>query len=91
LTKQIAGDLLPAFIFDRVKVRAQIGNSKQPTGILPLLIESGCNLDWMKNAFCQIFGIQDKSFLNRFIRTGVYRFIHEYPKGYETINGYYLP
>jgi asparagine synthetase B (glutamine-hydrolysing) len=73
LARAVAGDLLPGFIFDRVKVRAQIGSSTQPTGILPLLIQRGNHAGWLRAAFCRLFNIDDESFLNRFIRAGRYR------------------
>jgi hypothetical protein len=88
LVKEIAGDLLPSFVFARGKVRAQIGNSKQPTGILPVLVDSGRDSQWMKRAFCQLFGIQDENFLNRFIRAGLYHFIHGFPKDKRSVDGY---
>ena len=48
LSRRIAGDLLPGFVFDRIKVRAQIGNSAQPTGILPVLLEHGYDATWLR-------------------------------------------
>ena len=79
LVRAIAGDILPPFIFDRVKVRAQIGNSKEPTGILPVLVEGGCDSKWLRSAFCELFKIKEEKFLQRFIRVGRYRFISEFP------------
>jgi asparagine synthetase B (glutamine-hydrolysing) len=73
LAKEIAGDLLPDFIFDRVKVRAQIGTSAQPTGILPVLLLHGYDTDRLRRTFCRLFQIEDETLLNRFIRVGRYR------------------
>jgi len=88
--KKVAGDLLPPFIFERGKVRAQIGTSGEPDGILPILVDSGHDAKWMRSTFCRIFGLQEEGFLNRFIRAGLYRFLWEYPKGRIGTNGYYM-
>jgi len=90
LVKKLAGDLLPEFIFHRGKVRAQIGTSHEPTGILPVLVDSGRDTKWMRSKFCHVFGIREEAFLNRFIRAGLYRFLWEYPKGRIGTNGYYI-
>jgi hypothetical protein len=88
LARAIAGDLLPDFLFDRVKVRAQIGSSAQPTGILPLLVARGCHEGWLRDAFCRVFGVGDVAFLNRFIRAGRYRFVNPFTGPRSRINGY---
>ena len=88
LVKAIAGDLLPAWIFERSKVRAQIGSAKEPVGILPLLHEAGYDAKWLQQAFCRLFGIEDVSFLNGFIWRGRYRFATEFPRG-GARNGYF--
>jgi len=75
ISRRIAGDLLPGFVFDRIKVRAQIGNSTEPTGILPVLLEHGYDASWLRLAFCRIFGIPDDKGLHAFIRGGRYRVI----------------
>lgn len=79
LVREIAGDLLPSFLFDRPKVRAQIGTSGVPTGILPVLIDSGRDSAWLKSRFCRLFGIKDERFLNCLIRAGLYRFMDRFP------------
>jgi hypothetical protein len=88
LSRQIAGDLVPGFVFDRVKVRAQIGSSTEPTGILPVLIGHGFDGQWLRRTFCRIFGIQRETFLNGFIRAGRYRVIDRDLAGRPLINGY---
>jgi hypothetical protein len=76
ISRRIAGDLLPGFVFDRIKVRAQIGNSTQPTGILPVLLQHGYDASWLRRAFCRIFGIRHEAALDGFIRAGRYRVIN---------------
>ncbi|HEX2713218.1 MAG TPA: asparagine synthase-related protein [Candidatus Acidoferrales bacterium] len=88
LAKAIAGDLLPDFVFDRVKVRAQIGSSIQPTGILPVLIGNGYDSRRLRRDFCRLFMIGDETFLDTFIRAGRYRFLSRFPEEGLWINGY---
>ena len=80
LVETIAGDLLPAFIRERRKVRAQIGTSGQPTGILPTLVDSGRDSSWLKTAWRQHFGTGDIRRQNLFIRDGIYRFAKAFPR-----------
>lgn len=89
LVRAVAGDLLPPFIFERKKVRAQIGNSKKPSGILPVLLESGRNSAWLKKTFCERFAIKDSVFLNRFILMGLYRFMSDFPEERNPQCGFY--
>jgi asparagine synthetase B (glutamine-hydrolysing) len=81
LMKAIAEDLLPAWIFERPKVRAQIGSADEPIGILPVLHDAGYDAKWLKDRFCQLFGIENASFLNLFIRSGQYRYAADFPAG----------
>jgi asparagine synthetase B (glutamine-hydrolysing) len=87
LAKAMAGDLLPGFVFDRAKVRAQIGSSAQPTGILPVLLRHGRDAASLRRTFCDIFKIQDETFLSRFIRAGRYRSMNR-SGSRSLINGY---
>jgi len=79
LARAIAGDLLPDRIFARSKVRAQIGTSGEVTGILPVLLESGYDADWLRLTFRQAFGIDNDAFLSTFIHGGVYRSLPMFP------------
>jgi asparagine synthetase B (glutamine-hydrolysing) len=87
--KQVAGDLVPGFIFDRVKVRAQMGSSVEAPGILPVLIQTGYDTARLRSVFCRIFRIENPAALNRFVRAGRYRTInHGSGKRPVIINGY---
>jgi asparagine synthetase B (glutamine-hydrolysing) len=88
LARAVAGDRLPAFVLDRVKVRAQIGSALEPTGILPLLIRRGYDLPWLRRSFARLFMIENEAFLDSFIRAGRYRGLHRLPEGRSVINGY---
>jgi len=87
--KQIAGDVLPGFVFDRAKVRAQMGSTAEAPGILPVLIQTGYDAARLKSVFCRIFKIRDPAALNRFVRAGRYRTInHGTGQRPVIINGY---
>jgi hypothetical protein len=88
LVRKIAGDLLPPFLFDRPKVRAQVGDSTANTGILPLLIQRGHGADWLRRAFCRLFDIDAVTFLDRFIRGGRYRTVSPFRNPRLVTNGY---
>jgi asparagine synthetase B (glutamine-hydrolysing) len=88
LAQKIAGELLPAFLFNRPKVRAQVGDSTAHTGILPLLIERGHGANWLRRAFCRLFNIEYEAFLDRFIRGGRYRSVRPFSNPRLVINGY---
>jgi asparagine synthetase B (glutamine-hydrolysing) len=81
LMRAIAGDLLPAWIFERGKVRAQIGSAKEPVGILPLMHEAGYDAGWLQTRFAQIAGVENASSLKDFIRSGRYRSTTMFPAG----------
>ena len=88
LVQRIAGDLLPPFLFERPKVRAQIGSSSSPGGILPVLAAHGYDGPGLKRAFCRVFGIEDESILSRFIRAGRYRAVSRLSDARSLVNGY---
>lgn len=90
LVREVAGDILPTFILERKKVRAQIGTSQQPTGILPILVDSGRDSIWLAREWRRLMGIDDEAFLGRFIRIGIYRVAPaNYLAGRNVKNGYY--
>jgi asparagine synthetase B (glutamine-hydrolysing) len=88
LAREIGGDLLPSFVLERTKVRAQIGSSTQLAGVLPVLIRRGYDSAWLRNAFCHLFKVKEETFLNQFIRAGRYRFISEFPNRTRKVDGY---
>ena len=88
LARQTAADLLPAFLFDRPKVRAQMGDSTAHTGILPQLIQRGHDAGWLRRTFCRLFNIEHEAFLDRFMRGGRYRSVRTSPLSRLVINGY---
>jgi hypothetical protein len=89
LVKAVAGDLLPSFILERRKVRAQIGNAQRMSGILPLLVDSGRDSAWLRRRFCELFHVSDEGFLSRFLAMGMYRFLGEFPRRVLKPSGFY--
>jgi len=87
--KRVAGDLVPGFVFDRVKVRAQMGSSVEAPGILPVLIQTGYDAARLRSVFCRIFRIENPAALNQFVRAGRYRTVnHGSGQRPVIINGY---
>jgi hypothetical protein len=89
LVQEIAGDLLPSFLLGRQKVRAQIGNSAEPAGILPYFIDQGWNQPWLKKTLANRFGLADEQNLDRFIRGGMYRWSSRFPNSRKVCNGFF--
>jgi asparagine synthetase B (glutamine-hydrolysing) len=88
LVRKVARNLLPDFVFNRPKVRAQVGDATAHTGILPLLIQRGHDAAWLRRAFSRLFNIESIAFLDRFIRGGRYRSVRPFPQPRLVINGY---
>jgi asparagine synthetase B (glutamine-hydrolysing) len=87
LVKEVADDLVPSFIQERKKVRAQIGTSGEPTGILPVLLEAGRDARWLREAWRRLHDVDDARHMDRFIRAGVYRMATVFPS---EVRGEYL-
>lgn len=80
LARLVMGDLIPSFIYERPKVRAQVGGSKKVGGTLAALVDRGIDAAALERRFCQLFGFDGRE-LKRWIRAGVYRFTATYPAG----------
>jgi asparagine synthetase B (glutamine-hydrolysing) len=79
LARLVMGDLIPSFIYDRPKVRAQVGGSRKVGGTLAALIDRGIDGPALERRFCEIYGF-DPAGLKRWMRAGVYRFTTSYPE-----------
>jgi asparagine synthetase B (glutamine-hydrolysing) len=66
------GDLLPDYVYRRVKVRAQVGSSQQDHGVLGLCVDNGIDALYLRNRFAYIHRVTAAA-LDRFIRGGTYR------------------
>ncbi|CAM2011447.1 asparagine synthase-related protein [Acanthopleuribacter pedis] len=72
LVRQVMGDLIPAAIYARPKVRAQVGNDQQQGGTLAAMVARGINGDHLKERFAAQLNCAP-AFLDSFLRAGIYR------------------
>ncbi|MEL7371223.1 MAG: asparagine synthase-related protein [Myxococcota bacterium] len=79
LYKEAFGDRIPAHVYDRPKVRAQVGAANVPGGTLGLLVNRGIDSKALAQRFCELHGLQTTD-LMRWIRAGRYRFTSSYPQ-----------
>lgn len=82
LVLRVMGDRIPAPIYDRPKVRAQVGSGQKVGGTLAAMIEAGLDADALVARFAHLFGIRAADAAKEaraFIRGGLYRFTHAYP------------
>jgi asparagine synthetase B (glutamine-hydrolysing) len=79
LARLVMGDLVPSFIYERPKVRAQVGGSNEVGGTLAALVDRGIDGPELERRFCRLTGFAPAD-LKRWIRAGVYRFTNTYPE-----------
>ncbi|CAM2064427.1 Asparagine synthetase domain-containing protein [Sulfidibacter corallicola] len=72
LARAVMGDRIPAEIYDRPKVRAQIGDSTQVGGTLAALVDRGVVGDDLHRRFCELFHTEPTA-VDRLIHAGRYR------------------
>jgi hypothetical protein len=72
------GDRIPAEIYARPKVRAQVGGSKEVGGTLAAMIDAGLSGDRLRHRFAELFSATTDS-TSRLIQAGFYRFANAYP------------
>lgn len=77
LGRRIFGDLVPSYVYDRPKVRAQAA-SEDVGGTLGLLADRGIHGQALQERFAQVLGVQPAQ-LRTFIRAGLYRYTTTYP------------
>jgi asparagine synthetase B (glutamine-hydrolysing) len=85
LMRAVAGDVLPAQVFERRKVRAQIGDAEVVAGVLPVLAARGLSQDRLRDLFCEALRVPGPAALRDFVRTGVYRWPRVLPD--KPVNG----
>jgi hypothetical protein len=86
--RALAGSRLPAAFYERRKARAQIGDSEVKSGILPLLVDSGRDAQWLERLASKLFDAPNQQLLRNFIRAGVYRSCPRFPERRCGQNGY---
>lgn len=78
LVKKIMGGKIPAEIYARPKVRAQVGGSKKVGGTLAAMVDAGLTGDRLRHRFAELFDCTPDS-ISRLIQAGFYRFSNAYP------------
>lgn len=76
--KKVMGDRIPAYIYDRRKVRAQVGSENEVDGTLAVMVRHGFDARQLMMRFAELFSV-DAYYLKNFIRAGFYRFTSQYP------------
>lgn len=71
LVREIVGDALPRYIYERPKVRAQIGG--ESGGVLAACVDNGIDQNWLRSRFAVLHAVDDPAALGRFLRAGRYR------------------
>jgi asparagine synthetase B (glutamine-hydrolysing) len=78
LVRAVMGNAIPAYVYDRPKVRAQVGGAGEVRGTLAALVDRGIDAAWLERRFCELFELE-RSQLRSAIRAGMYRFPTIYP------------
>lgn len=72
LARRLFGDAIPSYVYDRPKIRAQVGDLDTGRGVLALCSDRGVDQEWLVRRFCRLHDTEPES-LRRFIRVGRYR------------------
>jgi asparagine synthetase B (glutamine-hydrolysing) len=72
LCRAVFGDLIPAYVYSRPKVRAQLGSADGGGGVLGACVDRGIDGLWLQRRFAELHGVDDLALLARFIRAGRY-------------------
>jgi asparagine synthetase B (glutamine-hydrolysing) len=73
LVKEIVGSALPDYIYERPKVRAQVGGTDEGAGVLGACVDRGIDAAYLRRRFAELHSITGNDSLERFIRAGRYR------------------
>jgi asparagine synthetase B (glutamine-hydrolysing) len=79
LGRLVMGDRVPAYIYDRPKVRAQSASPDQTGGTLAALVDQGIDAAELERRFCRLMDLEPRA-LRSWIRAGYYRFPSAYPE-----------
>lgn len=79
LVECVLGRLVPRFVYDRPKVRAQVGGA-DGMGTMGLMLDRGLDATWLEHRFAELFAL-DPAEVKGTIRAGRYRFPTSYPVG----------
>jgi asparagine synthetase B (glutamine-hydrolysing) len=78
LVRDVMGGAIPPYVYERPKVRAQVGGAGEVRGTLAALVDRGIDTASLEQRFCNLFGL-DRPQLRGAIRAGVYRFPSVFP------------
>jgi asparagine synthetase B (glutamine-hydrolysing) len=78
LVRKIMGEKIPAVIYARPKVRAQVGGSKSVGGTLRVMVDAGLTGERLRQRFAELFDCGD-DVRDRLIQAGFYRFTTAFP------------
>jgi asparagine synthetase B (glutamine-hydrolysing) len=79
LVHSVMGEKIPSYVFERPKVRAQVGSSEEVGGTLAALVDQGFDQEKLAHRFAELHDI-DPGELKNLIRAGYYRFTFSYPQ-----------
>jgi len=79
LVKRVLGDRVPAFVYERPKVRAQVGSSGEVGGTVRALLDRGIDQARLAARFRELLGLSAEE-QRALIRAGFYRFPTRWPE-----------
>jgi asparagine synthetase B (glutamine-hydrolysing) len=79
LVRAVMGDEIPAHVYDRPKVRAQVASAAGVAGTLAAMVDRGFDSRRLAQRFADLLGAAPND-LGNLIRAGFYRFDSQYPE-----------
>lgn len=73
VAREIFGDRLPGYVYERPKARAQLGGEGADGGVLAACVDRGIDRRSLRARFARLHGLADDRVLDGFLRTGSYR------------------
>ncbi len=80
LVARVLGERVPSFVYERPKVRAQVGSSDQVGGTVRALLDRGLDGARLAHRFEELLGLTEPE-RRALIRAGFYRFPTRWPEG----------
>lgn len=80
LVARVLGDRVPSFVYERPKVRAQVGSSDEVGGTVRVLLDRGFDSARIAARFRELLGLTEAE-QRSMIRAGFYRFLTRWPEG----------
>lgn len=72
LCSEVFGELIPRFVYERRKARAQTGGATSG-GVLAACVDAGVDSAFLRRRFAELHGVSDARVMDNFIRAGRYR------------------